>query len=77
MGGDAKITEALQGRAAFRKRVDETIVRARTVHDKSFIAEDMKSGFYPNKTFSYQDQMRGRHEFKVDDEHGGYRIDHL
>jgi len=77
VGGDAKIAEALQGRAAFRERVDETIVRARTVHGKSFIAEDMKSGLYPNKTFSYQDQMRGRHEFKVDDEHGGYRIDHL
>jgi len=76
VGGDEIITQALRDRADYRERYTTAIQRARKVHDRAAFAEDFKSGLIPNKAFAHQEAARGRPEFRVDDEHGGYKIDH-
>ena len=75
VGGDDVVTRALRERAEYRERTDTTILKARTVEDKSIFVVDMKSGLIPNKLFAEAEQARGRHDFVVDDEHGGYKVD--
>ena len=75
VGGDAVIQKALEDRAEYRQRVDELILRARMVHDKSQFVSDLQSGLVPNRLYGHQTQVRGRQDFVVDDDHGGYKID--
>jgi hypothetical protein len=75
VGGDEVITKAVRDRADYRERYDNLILRARMVRDKSAFAEDLQSGLIPNSLFSHLKDSRGRHDFRVDDEHGGYKID--
>ena len=76
VGGGEVIAEALHRRAKYRERTDTAIHEARTVHDKTFLANDMKSGLIPNHLFAHQADTRGRQAFQVDEKHGGYALDH-
>jgi TLD len=76
VGGDEVIAQALRHRSEHRERSDTAVLRARKVLDKSPFVEDLKSGLIINKVYKHQEQARGRHDFRVDDEHGGYKIDH-
>jgi len=75
VGGDEVIQKALEDRAAYRERHEEIIRRARVVHDKTQFATDLKSGLIPNVLYGHQEKVRGRHDFVVDDKHGGYKIE--
>ena len=77
VGGSERIAESLQVQLEYRQRTSDLIHGVRTVRDKSQFARDMSSGLiYDNKTFAHQEQTRGRAAFNVDDEHGGYKLDH-
>lgn len=75
VGGDDVIKKAVSDRAAYRKRHEEILVRARIVHDKKQFAEDMQTGLIPNVLYAHQAKSRGRHDFVVDNDHGGYKIE--
>jgi hypothetical protein len=75
VGGDEEITKGMRDRAEHRDITNTTILRARKLNDKSQLVEDLQSGLIPNKLFQHTDQSRGRQDFRVDDEHGGYKID--
>jgi hypothetical protein len=76
VGGDAVITQGLRDRAQHRQRTDTALSRARSVKDKTAFAKDMKSGLIMNKLFAHDDQVRGRQDFRVDEKHGGYTLEH-
>lgn len=77
IGGEKSIEKGLQARMKYRDMQDTTIDRARHVGDKSWLADDMKEGIYgDSKLFSHREETRGRHEFVVDDQHGGYKLVH-
>jgi hypothetical protein len=75
VGNEDVIAHAMQKRAEYRVQLEDTIRRARTVINKKQFVEDLKTGFTPNKLYQHRDDSRGRHEFMVDDVHGGYKID--
>jgi TLD len=75
VGGDEVINKALRERAEYRERTDTAILKARIVQDKTQFADDMKSGLIPNNLFSHMGSARGRPDFKVDEAHGGYKIE--
>lgn len=75
VGGDGVIAQAMRHRAEYREATQSTILRARTVADKSQFAKDMTSGLIPNKVFDHREMARGRHDFVVDDKHGGYKVE--
>ena len=75
VGGDGAIRKGMHDRAERREMTDTVIHRAQVVTDKRQFAKDLKSGLIPNKVFAYQDEMRGRKEYEVDEKHGGYKID--
>lgn len=76
VGGDEVITQALRSRAEYRDRTDTAILKARMIHDKKFLAEDMQSGLIMTDIFKHREETRGRHDFAVDEKHGGYKIEH-
>lgn len=75
VGGQAAISKGMHDRAEYRERTDTMIHRAKSVTDKSQFVKDLKSGLIPNKTYAFQEDVRGRSIFKVDEKHGGYKID--
>ena len=76
VGGDETIRKALGDRADHRELTKSTLEQARVVHDRSAFAKDMQSGLIPGKIFDHNEHVRGRQEFRVDDKHGGYKLDH-
>jgi TLD len=74
VGGAAVIEQALAKRDEFRQLQHAAQVDAGSVRDKSFVVEDFTSGLMDNKLFEHQQTVRGRHEFQVDDLHGGYKL---
>ena len=76
VGGDEEIQKGLTGRAEFRNKTKEMLEKARTVHDRSAFAKDLKSGLLLGKLYDHQSYVRGRQDFAVDDKHGGYKIEH-
>jgi hypothetical protein len=76
VGGDEEIQKGLRDRAEFRNKTKEMLEKARTVHDKSAFAKDLKSGLLLGKLYDHQEYVRGRQEFAVDDKHGGYKLEH-
>lgn len=74
VGGDEVIQKALKDQVNYRDLQEVVVKNAKTIHDKSAIAADMQTGLIHNKLFVHQEQARGRHEFAVDDKHGGYKI---
>ena len=75
VGGGEAISKGLRERAEHRELTDTAIHRAQAVTDKSQFVKDFKSGLLPNKLFEFKDKVRGRKEFAVDENHGGYKID--
>jgi hypothetical protein len=75
VGSDELITHAIEKRGEHRNQMEEAIRRARAVSDKTQFVKDLKSGFTPSKLYEHREEARGRHEFHVDDKHGGYTID--
>ena len=75
VGDKDVIAHAIEKRAEYRIQQDEFLERARTVKDKTEFLKDLASGFTPSKLYQHHEQARGRHDFSVDDEHGGYKVD--
>ena len=75
VGGDEVIQKAIEYQVAYRKRHEEIIRRAREVHDKKQFATDLQTGLIPNLLYAHREQARGRHDFVVDEKHGGYKIE--
>jgi len=76
VGGTAVIQQALRDRAQHREIAQATLERARSVTDRSAFAQDLQSGLIPNShLFAHAEEVRGRQEFRVDEEHGGYLVD--
>jgi hypothetical protein len=75
VGGDQVIMDALRARSDFREITDTAVFNARVVHDKSQFAKDMKSGLLETKAFADAKDVRGRSEFAVDEDHGGYKLE--
>jgi hypothetical protein len=69
------IEHALQKQKEHRLHAEEAIARARSVADKSQFFKDFKSGLIPNQLFQHCEDARGRQDFRVDESHGGYKID--
>ena len=68
----------------FHKACEERIEYWKTFHahandakrvDRKQLLEDFESNMASGKLFSHRDQTRGRHEFQVDETHGGYKLD--
>jgi len=77
VGGDTIVKKALHEQKEYRERTNKAILRARTVQDKEFVVRDIKAGLViGDKLFSHVESTRGRPEFRVDDKHGGYKIEH-
>ena len=76
VGGAKLINEGYKDRSEYRDRMEVALERARIVSDKSQLIADLQSGLIPNSLFSHQRNVRGRHDFSVDENHGGYKIDH-
>jgi len=75
VGGEEAIRKGIHDRAEHREMTDTAIHRAQTVTDKSQFVKDFKSGLIPNKLYDHRNEARGRKEYAVDEEHGGYKIE--
>lgn len=75
VGGEDTVARALEKREEHRLHTEEAIGRARTVDDKSHFAKDLSSGFIPSKLYEHREDARGRHDFHIDESHGGYKVD--
>jgi hypothetical protein len=76
VGDENVIQHALKKRDAYRVHQAEFLKKARTVEDRTQFADDLASDLMaPSKLFKHREEARGRHEFAVDDKHGGYKLD--
>ena len=75
VNGDIAVKEALEEQAKYRNRNQAFLESARVVRDKYQFARDFETGLVPSSLFEHKAHVRGRHEFRVDDSHGGYTID--
>ena len=76
VGDEKTIEKGLRDRDSHREATANLIEQARVVNDKTAFAKDLESGLVPNsKLFAHQECARGRHDFTVDDKHGGYKIE--
>ena len=66
---------SLQEQREYRARQTDAINRARRIDDKHEFVKDLTSEFVPSNVFKHREETRGRHEFEVDEEHGGYKIE--
>ena len=69
VGGDDAVKEALKIRHEHRQQAAENIRKARKV-DKAQFLDDFKSGLIESKAFQHREQIRGRDDAQIDDEHG-------
>jgi hypothetical protein len=76
IGGAAIIEKALLKREEHRQRQHAAELDAASIHDKSFVLSDFASGLMENKVFKHREHVRGRPEFSVDEQHGGYKLQH-
>jgi hypothetical protein len=76
VGGVAVIEQALAKQDEYRQCQHVAITDAASLRDKAFVLSDFSSGLMESKLFKHKDQTRGRHEFLVDDQHGGYKLEH-
>jgi hypothetical protein len=76
VGGAAVIEQALVKREEHRQLQRIAELDAASVRDKSFVVSDFSSGLMESKLFKHREQARGRNEFSVDEQHGGYKLPH-
>lgn len=69
VGGDAVVAEALGARHRQREVTAANLRKARKV-DKAAFLDDFRAGIIESKAFAHRDQIRGRADASVDDEHG-------
>lgn len=69
VGGDTAVQDALQKREDHRQIMDANIQKARKV-DKAQFLDDFKSGLIESKAFQHREQIRGRDDAQIDEEHG-------
>ena len=69
------IEHALKKQEEYRAQTKEAIIRARAVKDKSQFVKDLRSGLIPNDLFKDGEDVRGRQDFRVDENYGGYKVD--
>jgi hypothetical protein len=75
VGAPEVLSTALQKQSEYRFQQNEIINRARRVQDKSDFVKDLTSEFATSTVFKHREETRGRHDFSVDEEHGGYKIE--
>jgi hypothetical protein len=75
VGDDEMIQHGLETREEYRLHRAAVLKKAQTVEDKADFVQDLASGLTPNKLYKHREDARGRHEFAVDEKHGGYKID--
>mmetsp|Transcript_10940 Transcript_10940/g.20211 ORF Transcript_10940/g.20211 Transcript_10940/m.20211 type:complete len:154 (-) Transcript_10940:1030-1491(-) len=75
VGDENVIRHALKKREEYRVYQAEFLKKACTVENKTEFVADLSSGLSPNKLYKHREEARGRHEFAVDDKHGGYKLD--
>jgi hypothetical protein len=73
VGGEKAIEKGLKAREAQRAVTESTIYQARVIKDKSSLVKDIN--LLDSKLYKHLDEARGRAEFRVDDEHGGYVLE--
>jgi hypothetical protein len=75
VGDEIMVQYALKKRDEYRLYQAEFLQKARRVEDKTQFVEDLSSGMIMNNLYKHRDEARGRHDFAVDDAHGGYKIE--
>lgn len=76
VGGEDLVSKGLSDRAEYRERHEEALSRIREIHDKKALMGDFKAGLISSHLYKHTDSVRGRHEFRVDEKHGGYKLEH-
>ena len=76
VGGAAVIEHALKKQEEYREIKDAALLEAGKVHDKSSLAQDFQTGLMDSKLLAHRVSVRGRQEFAVDEQHGGYKLEH-
>lgn len=72
-GGEEAISKGLASRAKQREITDSAIYQARVIKDKTPLVGDINlSG---TKLYKHREEARGRSDFSIDDEHGGYKLE--
>jgi hypothetical protein len=75
VGDEIMIQHALKQREGYRVYQANFLKKTCTVEDKTQFIGDLTSGLTPSKLYKHREEVRGRHDFAVDDKHGGYKID--
>jgi exonuclease III len=75
VNGDEAIKKALRDQEEYRERHQAFLQSARVVQDKSQFVGDFETGLIPNSLYDHKRHARGRQDFRVDEEHGGYTVD--
>jgi len=73
VGGDNNIQQDLKAREEKRALTESTIYQARVIKDKSSLIKDIN--LLDTKLYKHLDEARGRAEFRVDENHGGYVLE--
>jgi hypothetical protein len=74
VGGEERIEQGLAKQAMFRQQTKEALQQARVVLDKREFVNDLQQ-MPLTKVFQHQALSRGRHDFVLDEKHGGYKIE--
>jgi len=72
-GGEEAISKGLASRTKQREITDSVIYQARVVKDKTPLVGDIN--LLDTNLYKHREEARGRSEFSVDEEHGGYRLE--
>jgi len=72
-GGEEAITKGLASRAKQREITDSVIYQARVLKDKTPLVGDIN--LIDTNLYKHREEARGRSDFSVDEEHGGYRLE--
>ncbi len=74
VGGEERIEQRLAKQAMFRQQTKQALQQARVVLDKREFVNDLQQ-MPLTKVFQHQALSRGRHDFVLDEKHGGYKIE--
>jgi hypothetical protein len=72
-GGEEAISKGLASRAKQREITDSAIYQARVVKDKKPLVGDIN--LLDTPLYKHREEARGRSDFSVDEQHGGYRLE--
>lgn len=72
-GGEEAISKGLASRAKQREITDSAILQARVVKDKKPLVGDIN--LIDTNLYKHREEARGRSDFSVDEQHGGYKLE--